>query len=93
MDRHKLLTNARRHGALLTALGNVAVQWWRNSKSGSVTQWEGSGGPIVSLPFKHGFGNSWFPGQIEHEIDERNFSEFKENDVYREIRTTHTTLP
>lgn len=57
---HELGTNARKHGALSTAGGSVALRWEvrRHGDSELLLHWRESGGPPVAPPTSHGFGTT-----------------------------------
>jgi len=52
---HELATNAAKYGALSAACGRVSVSWV--TAQGRMTiDWEESGGPPATAPFRQGFG-------------------------------------
>jgi two-component sensor histidine kinase len=56
---HELATNAVKHGALSAPDGHVSLRWARMSSQGTPRLsmvWEESGGPIVEMPKRRGFG-------------------------------------
>lgn len=63
---HELGTNARKHGALSTPNGRVAVYWEVHANSGRrlLLHWRESGGPKVRAPSSRGFGSML----IEHSL-------------------------
>jgi two-component sensor histidine kinase len=58
MALHELATNARKYGALATGNGQVDVIWRLSEDDCSLLiKWMESGGPLVVLPTKLGFGS------------------------------------
>jgi len=56
---HELVTNAAKHGALVTARGSVSVRWSIDVSPGGpvmLFQWRERGGPAVTPPKHKGFG-------------------------------------
>jgi PAS domain S-box-containing protein len=69
---HELGTNARKHGALTSPAGRVAVTWTRTEEEGRPLlqlKWEESGGPDVTPPQNKGFGLSLIEGSLRGKID------------------------
>jgi two-component sensor histidine kinase len=58
---HELATNASKYGSLSGISGNVAIRW---SIAGNQLdlEWRESGGPIVVMPERHGFGSRLVTG-------------------------------
>lgn len=54
---HELATNASKHGALSTPLGQVAIRWQTDELNRIRLHWRESGGPSVSVPQRKGFGH------------------------------------
>ncbi|MGD9966004.1 MAG: PAS domain S-box protein [Hyphomonadaceae bacterium] len=56
---HELGTNARKHGALSTRTGRVAVRWQvkSNGERSLMLHWREAGGPPVAAPTTRGFGS------------------------------------
>ena len=56
---HELATNALKYGALSTDNGKIRITWSTQGQPGYkrlCLQWEESGGPLVSIPDRRGFG-------------------------------------
>jgi len=58
MILHELASNARRHGALSTAPGQVEIQWELKTGTGRtlILDWNEAGGPTVQAQYDTGFG-------------------------------------
>lgn len=66
---HELCTNAAKYGALSTPNGRVAIQW-SLTKTGSLNlSWTESGGPVVSMPTRRGFGSTLIERALAMETD------------------------
>ena len=55
---HELAVNARKHGALSTPAGQVAIEWSPAANDTVTVRWIESGGPTVELPVSRGFGTT-----------------------------------
>ncbi len=55
---HELATNAAKFGALSCSGGRVSVSWRLASDGGIELSWNETGGPIVEVPTRHGFGST-----------------------------------
>lgn len=53
---HELATNAVKHGALSTDLGNVTIEWETEGTDLVLTWSERGGPPIAQMPHRQGFG-------------------------------------
>lgn len=53
---HELGTNAVKHGALSSPMGQVRIDWWVQGDKHAVLRWRESGGPPVQPPGRRGFG-------------------------------------
>ena len=54
---HELATNAAKYGALSVAEGEVSIGWSVSDAGGFAFTWQESGGPIVEVPKRTGFGS------------------------------------
>ena len=54
---HELATNAAKYGALSTPQGRVQVEWSRAADGRLVLRWTETGGPVVRVPMRKGFGS------------------------------------
>lgn len=70
MVLHELACNARKHGALSTPAGSVALSWRIDGKILHV-DWREQGGPAVAAPKKRGFGTRLLERSIAHELGGR----------------------
>ncbi len=64
---HELLTNAAKYGALST-VGVVTVDWNLENDGELFLQWLESGGPLVSLPSRRGFGSTVIERSITYDL-------------------------
>jgi PAS domain S-box-containing protein len=57
---HELATNARKYGALSMAEGRLSVCWEIRANGGKelLLDWKETGGPIVKVPSRRGFGTT-----------------------------------
>ncbi len=60
---HELVTNSTKYGSLSDG-GKVVIRWFRNASNNLELHWIESGGPLVSLPTRKGFGTTI----IEHSV-------------------------
>jgi len=54
---HELVTNAVKHGALSRREGHVLISW-RHVDEAIRLEWREEGGPVPTLPKRHGFGST-----------------------------------
>ena len=54
---HELVTNAVKHGALSRREGRVLISW-RHVDEAIRLEWREEGGPVLTLPKRHGFGST-----------------------------------
>jgi chemotaxis family two-component system sensor kinase Cph1 len=55
---HELATNAAKFGAFSVSDGEVSVDWHLRVDGGVALVWSESGGPVVKVPMRRGFGSS-----------------------------------
>ncbi|MDB5441338.1 MAG: hypothetical protein JWM33_3765 [Caulobacteraceae bacterium] len=65
----ELAANALRHGALSTESGRVEVMWRARPDGGFSLEWLESGGPLVGLPSRRGYGLGLLEGQTAKALD------------------------
>jgi two-component sensor histidine kinase len=65
---HELLTNATRYGALSNDEGRVNIQWTVTGADIVSMAWDESGGPLVSMPEKRGFGLNLIERALAQEL-------------------------
>lgn len=68
---HELTTNAVKYGALSTAAGQIEIIWTiepTSQCSQMNLQWQESGGPPVTLPFRKGFGSRLIKQGLSQEL-------------------------
>ena len=53
---HELATNAAKYGALSTADGRIDLSWSHESNGRLELRWTETGGPLVQVPTREGFG-------------------------------------
>ena len=71
---HELVTNAVKHGAFSTAEGRVSVGWQVVGELSSAQLnfvWEETGGPVVVVPSRRGFGTRLIDNIVHHELGGR----------------------
>jgi len=72
MVLHELVTNAAKYGALSTSNGQVSVRWERrlngNPLPEVMIEWLESGGPLVVVPVRQGYGTSVIRDLIPYEL-------------------------
>lgn len=67
---HELATNAVKYGSLSHACGAVSLTW--HTVPGTLTmEWTESGGPMVGVPRKQGFGTRLIGASIERQLGGR----------------------
>jgi two-component sensor histidine kinase len=70
---HELATNAVKYGALSTDQGQVHVTWAAEAEAGGRPQmrmrWAESGGPVVEIPQKSGFGTQLIVRICEYDLE------------------------
>jgi two-component sensor histidine kinase len=64
---HELATNALKYGALSDPRGKLSVRWMVRTEAGRnlVLQWQGRGGPVVTVPQSRGFGTTLIEKSLE----------------------------
>lgn len=76
----ELCTNAMKHGALSLPAGRVGVEW-KSRVEGALNEvtivWQESGGPLVSLPARRGFGSRLITATCQRSLNGRVENEFK----------------
>jgi two-component sensor histidine kinase len=69
---HELVTNASKYGALSTPNGRISVRWdWlKNGETAELLRlvWTEAGGPVVALPYRHGYGTGVIRDLIPYEL-------------------------
>lgn len=65
----ELAANALRHGALSTEAGRVEVMWRARPDGGFSLEWLESGGPLVGLPSRRGYGLGLLEGHTAKALD------------------------
>lgn len=65
---HEIVTNANKYGALSTGDGVVKASW-SVSEDGLAFSWREIGGPTVTAPTRHGFGQSLIEKAVPYEFD------------------------
>jgi light-regulated signal transduction histidine kinase (bacteriophytochrome) len=65
---HELATNAAKHGAFSTALGQVSVSWRLTADRGLAIDWVESGGPPVRAPLHRGFGSTFVEKAVPFDL-------------------------
>ncbi len=68
---HELCTNARKHGALSSETGRIALTWRIDEapQPRLVLEWRETGGPPVVPPERHGFGLRMIAGVLRSELE------------------------
>src|SRR5215218_8023261 len=64
---HELGTNAAKHGAFSTGLGQVTIEWFVQ-KNELRLEWVESHGPVVQPPRSQGFGSLLIRHTVEREL-------------------------
>jgi light-regulated signal transduction histidine kinase (bacteriophytochrome)/CheY-like chemotaxis protein len=65
---HELMTNTAKHGALANATGHVTLGWHLDVENNLILQWSETGGPVVTVPTRRGFGSTIIHRSIPHEL-------------------------
>jgi PAS domain S-box-containing protein len=89
MTLHELATNAAKHGALSTAVGEVDVSWRHEPAAAGgqlVLLWQERGGPEVSPPERRSFGTRLIEDGIAYEFGGEVNLEFLPPGVRCELR-------
>jgi PAS domain S-box-containing protein len=86
MAIHELCTNASKYGALTSSEGRITIDW-RLLEDGQrlVLRWVESGGPLVTLPSRRGFGTRLLQRGLAHELRATVDLEFAPSGVTCEI--------
>lgn len=79
---HEMFTNALKYGALSTATGKVSIMWSINSQNNLKIEWQESGGPLVKVPERKGFGTTIVNRSIHHELAGTSAITYAEQGVY-----------
>jgi PAS domain S-box-containing protein len=69
---HELATNAVKHGALSNEIGRIEIGWKVETFSPGERmrlRWQESGGPMVTLPDRNGFGRRLIERDLAQELD------------------------
>jgi light-regulated signal transduction histidine kinase (bacteriophytochrome) len=66
---HELSTNAAKYGAFSSPGGRVAIRWSLTEASGLDLSWTESGGPLVGIPTRRGFGSTLIERALAMETD------------------------
>ena len=71
MAFHELCTNARKYGALSSDNGRVRVEWSRTEGLHPYLRirWRESGGPLVSMPSRRGFGSTLLERTLARDLN------------------------
>jgi two-component sensor histidine kinase len=73
MVLHELATNAAKYGALSRPDGHVSVKWWQTTDPSPMLriEWKETGGPLVAVPVREGYGGSVIRDLLVYELGGR----------------------
>jgi PAS domain S-box-containing protein len=66
---HELASNASKYGALSVPSGKVSVRWSEKSNDGVELVWKETGGPVVGVPEKRGFGSMLIQQNLSRSLE------------------------
>jgi PAS domain S-box-containing protein len=66
---HELASNASKYGALSVPTGRVSVRWTEIDGSGVELLWKETGGPLVGVPAKRGFGSMLIQQNLSRSLE------------------------
>jgi two-component sensor histidine kinase len=90
MALHELATNAAKYGALSVDDGKVDVNWKidrQEDRDMLELHWSESGGPVVAMPSKRGFGSRLLERALARELGARAKLEFRNEGVAFSMET------
>jgi len=65
---HELVTNAVKHGALAGSSGQVMISWDIDADGNLLFNWHETGGALVKVPTRRGFGSTIIHRMVPHEL-------------------------
>ncbi|MGV1832689.1 HWE histidine kinase domain-containing protein [Agrobacterium vitis] len=66
---HELATNAAKYGSLSQSGGRLDVNWHIDDKGDFILEWRESGGPVVAVPTRQGFGTALLTRSVTYDLD------------------------
>ncbi len=81
---HELMTNAAKYGALSDS-GRVSVVWRLDESGSLLLTWEESGGPVVTMPSRRGFGSTIIAQSIPFDLGGRASVEYRLGGLFAEF--------
>lgn len=66
---HELMTNALKHGAMVSDTGRIDVSWTCDDDGRLSLSWSETGGPVTTPPAVHGFGLTLIERTIIDQLD------------------------
>ena len=66
---HELATNAAKYGALSVPTGAVEVSWSMGTGGACEIRWQESGGPLVAIPARSGFGSALIERSVPYDLN------------------------
>jgi PAS domain S-box-containing protein len=66
---HELMTNALKHGAMLSDTGRIDMSWTCDDDGRLSLSWSETGGPVILTPAVHGFGLTLIERTIVDQLD------------------------
>lgn len=89
---HELATNAAKYGSLSVPAGQVAVCWTLADDGGVNLLWSESGGPLVALPTRRGFGSALIEKALAMETGGRAAVEYLPQGLVCDVYLTSSSV-
>jgi light-regulated signal transduction histidine kinase (bacteriophytochrome) len=65
---HEMMTNAAKYGALSISEGHLSIKWILTDAGDCVIDWIETGGPVVTVPLRTGFGSKLIRSSVEYDL-------------------------
>ncbi|MDC7265093.1 MULTISPECIES: HWE histidine kinase domain-containing protein [unclassified Shinella] len=83
---HELATNAAKYGALSVSTGMVTISWTMTEGRGCEILWRESGGPLVDVPLRRGFGSALIERSVPYDLGGESMVRFETSGLEASFR-------
>nr|WP_245290212.1 MULTISPECIES: HWE histidine kinase domain-containing protein [unclassified Shinella] len=83
---HELATNAAKYGALSVSTGMVTISWTMTEGRGCEILWRESGGPLVDVPLRRGFGSALIERSVPYDLGGESMVRFEASGLEASFR-------
>ncbi|MCL7999943.1 GAF domain-containing protein [Brucella sp. 21LCYQ03] len=87
---HEMMTNAAKYGALSTSEGQLNIEWYLEDNGDCTISWKESGGPLVVLPTRTGFGTKLIKSSFEYDLRGKVHIEHQSSGLFATFRIPAT---